>query len=193
MSNTPPDNAVEQRRRVLKGALAASGVATMGYSGQAHASLDCVQKNTIQAPSGGAQLVQIQPTTGGKNWAWVPVTIRKYKDASNNRFDGFEYPAGTVYQVTIPERSNYWGQASSDPVQRIDSENLTPLGNERPAWLLVLFNQFGNGYVAAAPTPYTAGTISTPPLTPAQLPQPAAQSCITSLKATVPTGTVYGG
>lgn len=192
MSNTPPDNAVEQRRKVLKGALAASGVATMGYSGQAHASLDCVQKNTITVPSGGAQLVRTQPTTGGKNWAWVPVTIRKYKDASNNQFDGFEYPAGTVYQVTIPSGSN-WIHASSDPVKRSDPvsptvpENGNGNGNDISAWLLVLFDQVGNGYVAAAPTTYAAGTTAPP------LPLPAAQSCITSLKAAVPTGTIYGG
>ncbi len=44
MSNSLPENSVERRRKVLKGALAASGVVTMGYSGSALASFNCIQK-----------------------------------------------------------------------------------------------------------------------------------------------------
>lgn len=194
MPHSPEDQAVEKRRKVLKGALAASGVATMGYSGSALASLNCMEKSATTAPSGGAQLVQTQPSASasGPRWAWVPVTIRSYKDAQNNQFSGFEYPSGTVYQVNVPNGSN-WVRASSDPIKRNDLVSLVGNDNGRPGWLLVLFDKFGNGYVAAAPDAYVAGIAGAPPVTAAQLPQPLAESCATSLNAAVPSGTIYGG
>jgi hypothetical protein len=194
MSHSPEDQAVEKRRKVLKGALVTSGVVTMGYSGSALASLNCMEKGAANVPSGGAQLVQAQPSlsASGPKWAWVPVTIRSYKDAQNKQFEGSEYPTGTVYQVVVPNGNN-WIKASSDPVKRKDLVSAVGNGNGRPGWLLVLFDQFGNGYVAAAPDGYAAGMAGAPPATPAQLPQPATESCTTSLNAAVPSGTIYGG
>lgn len=70
MSNTPPDNAVEQRRKVLKGALAASGVVTMGYSGPALASFQCVTSTSAVGLDGFKRTI-----SSSSNWAWLEVQV----------------------------------------------------------------------------------------------------------------------
>ncbi len=194
MSNTPPDNSVEQRRKLLKGALAASGVVTMGYSGPALASFNCIQKTTTPALTDGLQLVQsVSTSSGSPNWAWVQVTIQKFRVTETNAdFYGFVFPdgtGGTIYEVTLPNGAN-WGQASSNPF--INTKISTPQGSERTGWLLVLFDEYGN-YMK--PDPYEAELlIDRDPTTQEQTPQPAAASCISSLNAQLPPGTIsYGG
>ncbi len=71
MSNTPPEDSVEQRRKVLKGALAASGVATMGYSGSALASFQCVTSTEQMAGLYGFK----KTLTSGSNWAWLRLQV----------------------------------------------------------------------------------------------------------------------
>lgn len=70
MSNTPPEDSIEQRRKVLKGALAASGVATMGYSGSALASFQCVTSTSATGVPGFKKSIS---TTS--NWAWLKLQV----------------------------------------------------------------------------------------------------------------------
>ena len=85
MSNSLPENSVERRRKVLKGALAASGVVTMGYSGSALASFNCIQKTTLEAPINGGQLVQEIPSIyAGWQWKLIPVSAGESANGNGN-------------------------------------------------------------------------------------------------------------
>ena len=84
MSNSLPENSVERRRKVLKGALAASGVVTMGYSGSALASFNCIQKTTLEAPFNGRQLVQVIPEAY-LGWKWQSITVSADGDADGSQ------------------------------------------------------------------------------------------------------------
>ncbi|MBS0544805.1 MAG: hypothetical protein JSR40_13840 [Proteobacteria bacterium] len=51
MEQAQSTNSTEQRRKLLKGALAASGVVSMGYSGAALASFQCISSTTVTTPA----------------------------------------------------------------------------------------------------------------------------------------------
>lgn len=70
MSTTPPDHTVEQRRKVLRGALAASGVVTMGYSGSALASFECVTSTDASGVFGFRKAIDTS-----SNWAWLKLPV----------------------------------------------------------------------------------------------------------------------
>lgn len=93
MSNTPPDNAVEQRRKVLKGALAASGVVAMGYSGSALASFQCVTSTTAFNLDGFKKTID-----ASSNWAWLKLQVFNTNKGNENQ--------GNWRAVKIPKGSN---------------------------------------------------------------------------------------
>lgn len=189
MSHFPEDQAVEKRRKVLKGALAASGVATMGYSGSALASFNCLQKTTLVAPFDGGQLVQMIPSAYS-GWTWAPVEV--YPDNGSVSSGKFNY-LGYAYAVSLSKIGNSWS-AISNPMQLGQALNLS--GNKITMYLLVLYGPSltGSGYGPVAPTEYVAGLQADPGANlPAQMPQPAFQSCLTSLNPGIAGSASTGG
>ena len=177
MSNSLPENSVERRRKVLKGALAASGVVTMGYSGSALASFNCIQKTTLEAPINGGQLVQVIPSMYA-NWEWQSITVRAGGNGNGARPGWFTYE-GTDYSVQLNNQGNVW-TATGDPVYATTQApaNTTAVSMQ----LLVLYDSSSAGYVRATPSPYRAGPAASPGTSqPAALPQPITDSCHASL------------
>ena len=177
MSNSLPENSVERRRKVLKGALAASGVVTMGYSGSALASFNCIQKTTLEAPFNGGQLVQVIPSMYA-NWEWQSITVRAGGNGNGARPGWFTYE-GTDYSVQLNNQGNVW-TATGDPVYATTQApaNTTAVSMQ----LLVLYDSSSAGYVRATPSPYRAGPAASPGASmPAELPQPITDSCHASL------------
>lgn len=81
MTNAPQDKSIEQRRRVLKGALGASTVVTLGYGAPvAAASLNCIAKVDGGYPAGSNQffLGDQPPDLTPGNWAWRQVPVNMY-------------------------------------------------------------------------------------------------------------------
>lgn len=190
MQDAPPMNSVEQRRKLLKGALAASGVATMGYSGAALASFDCVAKTRT---AGGYPLTQFKastPTTQN-SWAWSKVTIERYRSANplnginglactnngtSNRFDAFVVN-NTLYRIsttTPPTVSPATGTYCRDTDQT---------GYPKTGWVLAYFDDGGN-LTGTYPTFSSAAPGQTP----------AVQSCLASVNpGLTTTNLTFGG
>lgn len=192
MSNSLPENSVERRRKVLKGALAASGVVTMGYSGSALASFNCIEKTILQAPSAGRQLVEEVPSDN-PGWEWRLVDVLVGGNGNGVRTGWFTYEE-TNYSVSLKREGNNWNPtwtATSDPVSTLAGPPAEP--TVVPMYLLVLYESSGAGYVRATPSPYRAGTAASPDASlPAELPQPITDSCHASLNPGT-TGRLSGG
>ena len=104
MDHNPQTNSVEQRRKLLKGALATSGVWTMGYSGAALASITCAEKGFVDGgyPTGTAQFfLGDNPPEAYKKYAWQEVAVKRYTTGSTE-FDGFTVN-NTLYSTSAPE------------------------------------------------------------------------------------------
>lgn len=177
MSNSLPENSVERRRKVLKGALAASGVVTMGYSGSALASFNCIQKTTLEAPINGGQLVQAVPNVYA-SWKWQSIIVSAGGNGNGPRPGWFTYE-GTAYSVQLNKQGNDW-TATGDPVYATTLPPANPTAVSMQ--LLVLYDSSSAGYVRATPSPYRAGPAASPGASlPAALPQPITDSCHASL------------
>lgn len=177
MSNSLPENSVERRRKVLKGALAASGVVTMGYSGSALASFNCIQKTTLEAPINGGQLVQAVPSLYA-SWQWQSIIVSAGGNGNGPRPGWFTYE-GTAYSVQLNRQGNNW-TATGDPAHTTDPPPTNPTAV--PMQLLVLYDSSSAGYVRVTPSPYRAGPAASPGTSlPAELPQPITDSCHASL------------
>ena len=112
MSNNPPDNTVEQRRKVLKGALAASGVVTMGYSGSALASFECVTSTDATGVFG------FKKTIGASaNWAWLRLLVFDTNKSNNDQgnWKAAKIPTGSdpTDADTDTDTSTYFFQDSA--------------------------------------------------------------------------------
>jgi hypothetical protein len=167
-------NSVERRRKVLKGALAASSVLTMGYSGAALASITCVEKGFAgkSFPAGTAQFVRggNSPPSTVAHWTWLQVEVSSYQVGRGASFEGFKVN-GNVYAVKVPNARVV---------------NAVPAGNQRgyptPGWVLVYFDKDGNT-VGSYPSPVSEANDQN---------MPATGSCVTSLAVSAQK-TMYGG
>lgn len=176
MSNAPQDNSVEQRRRLLKGALGASTVVTLGYGGTAAAaSMSCIAK-VRELPSGGPpagtlQFTMTAPTASptGSNWGWVKVKVEKYK-TNGPAFEAFKVNEN-VYKTTAPDV----------PVLGATLAN-NQNGYPKDAWVLAYFTDAGE-LVGTYPTYQLAVQGATP----------AAGSCLASVNPGVVTNFTFGG
>lgn len=121
MSNTPPDNAVEQRRKVLKGALAASGVVTMGYSGSALASFQCVTSTSAAGVFGFKKVI-----TASSNWAWLRLQV--FSTDKNNNGQGY------WKAVKIPTDANPAVANSDTGTETYFFQDSTTNGNSPPLY-----------------------------------------------------------
>lgn len=97
MEKIQSQNSTEQRRKLLKGALAASSVAGMGYSGTALASVtQCIASQTTTVYP---QFVFGEtPPQGSAQWAWKKVAVYKFK-VGNDDVEGYALKSGT-FRVT---------------------------------------------------------------------------------------------
>lgn len=178
MSHSPEDQAVEKRRKVLRGALAASGVVTMGYSGSALASFNCLQKTIKPAPINGGQLVQTVPSEY-LEWEWEQVVVSADGNGVGDHIGWFSY-LNVAYSVPLEKRPPSNWSATGNPVY---AQNSPP---DKPTlinmFLLVLYGPSSTGYVPDTPSPYIAGAAAAPGTNSAAvMPQPITESCQTSL------------
>ena len=176
MGRTPQDNATQQRRRLLKGALGASTVVTLGYGGNvAAASISCVAKVrdlvTGGPPGGTNQFTMVKPTDqGGANWGWVKVDVRKYKLASGGAFEAFEVN-GQLFKTAEPDVPVTGASLTSKQK-----------GYPKDGWVLAYFDDDGN----------LAGTYPTEQLGKYGA-TPAAASCLTSVNPGAVSNLTFGG
>lgn len=177
MSNAPQDNSVEQRRRLLKGALGASTVVTLGYGGTAAAaSMSCIAK-VRELPSGGPpagtlQFTMTAPTASptGSNWGWVKVKVESYQVGTDPAFEAFKVNEN-VYKTTAPDIA----VLGALPASNQD-------GYPKDAWVLAYFTDAGE-LVGTYPTYQLAVQGATP----------AAGSCLASVNPGVVTNFTFGG
>ena len=190
MQEPRPMSAVEQRRKLLKGALAASGVVTMGYSGAALASFDCITNIRVNggAPGGTSQFRTTAPsTTSGEDWAWVKVSIHRYKigtagidgvctnNGSNQAFDAFKLndSDSVVYKTSAP----------TTPVSGAYKTVNQPNGYPLTGYVLAYFDD-GGGQAGSYPT-YTIAS---------QGHTPATSTCLASVNPGLDrSGLTFGG
>ena len=176
MGRTPQDNSTEQRRRLLKGALGASTVVTLGYGGNvAAASISCVAKvrDLVSGgpPNAALQFTMNKPTTqSGANWGWVRVDVKKYTSGTGPAFDAFKVN-NQVYKTSAP-----------DVVVMGASLDADQAGYPKDGWVLAYFDDDGN-LVGTYPTEKLAKYGATP----------AAASCLTSVNPGAVSNLTFGG
>ncbi|MDO9596644.1 MAG: hypothetical protein Q7J47_02885 [Azoarcus sp.] len=177
MDKTPQKTAIEQRRLLLKGALGASTVMTLGYGGAAAAaSLSCV----IKPPQSGfptTQFVTVKPTNTGNRWAWKEVAVQRYQAAGQGSFDGYTVGTGIVYKAVFP----------STAVVGANLQN-NQTGYPKLAWVLVYFDETGKEF-GTYPT-YDGASYGTSGTTGYA---PAAESCLASINGGFIGGYTFGG
>lgn len=177
MTQTRQDASQEQRRLLLKGALGASTVMTLGYGGAvAAASLTCIAKVDGGYPLEGFQFRRTAPSnlSTGNNWAWKRVDIWACNGAGS--FDGFTLDGVNFY--TAPE------VAGTAPEFKVGGKKKTsqPNGYPKDGWVLVYFYDNGDekgSYpaVSAQSTGYA----------------PAVESCLNSINAGILINYTFGG
>ncbi|MBL8446993.1 MAG: hypothetical protein JNJ44_06225 [Zoogloeaceae bacterium] len=181
MVDVKPPSSVEGRRKLLKGALGASGVVTMGYSGSALASFNCVENvrnlTTGGPPAGSNQFkFGTAPSTSTGKWAWVEVPVKQYRQSaagingvctnsgSSGKVDGFKLRSTDtlVYLVSNPAAgvSGYCEAVTQDA------------GYPKKGWVLAYFDDQGNQTGV-----YPEKSLAVQGFT------PATGSCLTSLNA----------
>lgn len=176
MNHTQGQNAADRRRRLLKGALGASSVLTLGYGGAAAAaSLGCVAK--IREVDGGYPLTQFtyEPTAGANaNWQWVAVNVQRYNQYRVNQgggggsgpkigeFDGF-VSGGNVRDTAHPETV----------ALNASLANPQPEGYPKQGWVLAYYDDQG-GLTGTYPAHTAASDGATP----------ATASCLASIDPT---------
>ena len=162
----------EQRRKLLKSALAASSVAGLGYSGSALASVtQCISnQQTTVTP----QFVKSEnaPSPGSNNWAWKKVTVHQYRNnGTGPRIEGFQLTSG-VFQASSP-----WAKILL-PVLA-DQTSFVPW----TAWVIVYFDSATKTEKGAFPE-YQA---------PGQGIAQASLNCVNSLNPGISSNYTYGG
>jgi hypothetical protein len=165
MHDAQKTSSVEQRRKLLKGALAASGVVTMGYSGSALASFACVT-TTTNPPTVPIKVA----LDGSATWAWKELPV--YTLTSNSALNGVDI-GGVIYIVDLTVTPPTLTLAAS-------TETLnTGVPSSQSVFVLAYFDSTG------APTGVYNGTPAAG--------SPAAASCLTSINAGVTGDYTYGG
>ena len=176
MSKAPQDNSVEQRRRLLKGALGASTVVTLGYGGTAAAaSMSCVAKVrdlTSGGPPGSTQFTMVKPqhTPAGSNWGWEKIAVRSYETTTETAFEAFEVD-GNIYKTSAPADPVLGATLAADQT-----------GYPKDAWVLAYFTD-GGDRVGTYPTYVVAEFGATP----------ATGSCLASVNPGAVGNFTFGG
>ena len=164
MNHDTRTNRVETRRRLLKGALAASSVMSMGAGATAVTSISCVAKVRTDGgyPTAIFELHPTAPPPYSAKWGWRHVDVRLYvtSPGSDSTFDGFTINGveSVVYSTTTPATAvsgaSLYGDQTDYP---------------KDGWVLARFDE--HGIVDPRYPPLDVGEGSTP----------AAESCATSV------------
>lgn len=175
------DETVERRRRVLKSAIGASTVLTLGYGGNAAAaSIGCVKRSYLEdTPPGGAyQFSAVNPGTmaGDGNWAWSRVDVWKCKPKTGTAFEGFSLDSGASW-YKVPTAAGT-APTKVSGASKHSSQN----GYPKSAWVLAYFDESGN-FVGRYPD-ITERKSQRLPL---------AGSCLASVNPNGTTGFTFGG
>src|SRR5574338_79891 len=166
MHDSRPSSSVEQRRKLLKGALAASGVVTMGYSGAALASFDCVGKN---AYTSSTFLKTALPDPNAASWAWKALQVFTIEvGGSPTSAEGVQV-GSAIYQVDYMN-----SQLIAPPSGAARGAEIS----DKFVYALVYFDTDGTETGVYAISPPSGA--------------PAAQSCLASINPGL-TGYTYGG
>lgn len=177
---------VEQRRRVLKGALGASTVLTLGYGGSAAAaSIGCVKNTYIEEPppANGNQFSWTDPAamTGVDEWAWSKVDVWECSGnvggIPDTDFEGFSLDSG-INWYRVPA---VVGEAPTLIALATKKSSQSP-AYPKTAWVLAYFDANGN-FVGN----YPAITMRTEQNTPLE------GSCLASVNPNAKSGFTYGG
>lgn len=132
-------NSVEERRKLLKGALAGSVVMTLGYGGAAAAaSLTCMAK-TINSGMSLPQLFSVEqqpPVAPAGHWAYKFTPILLWQNAKEGPFEACQVGNFLYKLVRLPVPP------------RLDPTPLNPFnyyisGYVGPAWVLAFFDANG--------------------------------------------------
>ena len=169
MTHAPQDRSLEQRRRVLKGALGASTVVTLGYGAPvAAASLNCIAKVDGGYPAGSNQffLGDQPPDLTPGNWAWRQVPVNIYAPQAVEGFAVGE----AVYSTTPPHEP-----LTTPQIQATE-------GYPKVGWVLVYFDESGNELGT-----YPAYTMDGEGFA------PASESCLNSINPNSARNYTYGG
>lgn len=177
MTHAPRNDSTEQRRRLLKGALGASTVVTLGYGAPAAASslVSCVAKIRDGAADSPrypmTQFTTIEPSeSASDDWAWEAVEVRTYQSQPT-----------VSYLVINPGPNEELYTTDSEPIPVTPA----PTGpySTSSGWVMVYFDENGE----------RMGTYPTYKPLDEQF-APATASCLTSLNAGVRReGFTYGG
>lgn len=184
MHPTQPADRTAQRRKLLKGALGASTVATLGYSRTAAAaSVTACIANFPDLSLPAEQFVNsgsVSPPAGN-GLAWRGVIVQRYSQNPNNAGSKFYAVqiGDLLYRIADPGTG---GLASLEPVTGFPVAN-QPSGFPRQAWTLVYFSdatrdEFGLYPNVTAP----GGGVA-----------PASLACLSSLNADLSGDYTFGG
>ncbi len=153
----------QQRRKLLKGALAASSVAGVAYSGGALAVSSLSQCIVNQQAGVVAQFTGNAATVAASPYVWKQVAVTK----SNGNYT-FVRDNGTIYTLNTAEKNTMPSMSN---------------GQTKPGWVLAYFSadrDLTTQYLGAYPTITAKGTAGTPPVAFAQ----ASVACVGSLGVT---------
>ena len=168
----PPqsNDATEKRRQLLKGALGASTVLSLGYSGSvAAASITCIAK---RSSSPDVQFAIGASPPAEPALEWKSVTVFEYSK-KERKTPPFQY----YCPIEVDGETNYYkvtsGDLSETATDTSDINALYPTGNSSPAWVLRYFD------------PATGEEIGTYPayLSPSPEGAPASLTCLESVSA----------
>ena len=174
-------DATEKRRQLLKGALGASTVVSLGYSGTAAAaSITCIAKRTT---SPDVQFSISQEPPAEPELEWMSVTVFEYSKKEN-----LTPPHQYYCQIQVDDITKYYkvtsGVLSMTATDQSVVDALYPTGHSSQAWVLRYFDPVTGEEIGTYPTyssPSTEGA-------------PASIKCLESVTAAnVRSGGGFGG
>ncbi|MDX9885149.1 hypothetical protein [Thauera sp.] len=191
MHPTQPADRTAQRRKLLKGALGASAVATLGYSRTAAAaSITACIANFPELSLPAEQFVnsgsELPPEGNGLAWKGVFVQYYSEKLNSNGQNGGKKFYAVQIGDQLYPVADGLAGPgtgglASLVPVTGFPSDQ--PSGFPRQAWTLVYFSDATRDEIGLYPNVAApAGGVA-----------PASLACLSSLNADLSGDYTFGG
>ena len=181
MTDVRQDTSDAKRRRLLKGALGASTVVTLGYGGSAAAaSFNCVER-TYQSgnpPAEERQFTLEEPplTSSGDNWAWTKVEIYRLQADNKGDFDGFSLDSGKTW-FSVPNGRQLEPQLELNASTK-NNQNGYPIAG----WVLAYLDTKGE------PVGHYPQIKSM-----SEGQAPAVQSCVSSLTPGNPENFTFGG
>lgn len=164
-------DATEKRRQLLKGALGASTVVSLGYSGSAAAaSITCIAKRTT-SPEVQFSISQFPPAEPALEWR--SVTVSEFSE-TENLAPPHQYYCPIEFEGTTKYYKVTSGVLSTIATDQSVVNALYPTGNSSQAWVLRYFDPVSGDEIGTYPiltSPAQAGGA------------PASITCLNSVNA----------